>query len=195
MKNFKSILQSYPKLMVNYVSLGTYFVGKTLNSAQRFMEHLLIIQSIDPNSQPGEKYRQALAMAVDKIYQKDFDDDFDFSWIKKCFNKTKEQLSNLQLSRGQYWNLTNISMLESPIIECEKKELKITEPPLKEGFIKFGDLTTKVQRKIPKKKSDNKKPIKIKKVSTDYSKKEITNVEVKESAIIPKKAGVFRRVG
>ena len=129
MKTLKSYLQSHPQLLVKYISIGTKSVNFTLYYLNKVMRHLLVLQNIDPNYQPGEKFRQALSKSIDKINKNDFDDDYDFSWTRKYFEKVREQMSHLSLTKQQYLNATNLSMLDSTnVAETEKKEFKVTAP-------------------------------------------------------------------
>lgn len=130
------LLKKNPVVLNKYVSLGFALVDKTVAPLNRFMQHLLVIQGIDPNTQPGARARQALESAIDGIEDsEEFEESFDFAPVIKAFEKTKSRLKHLQLNQDQYKKLTDLSLVD------DKPQLQATKKwdPVKEEIVEYDN--------------------------------------------------------
>jgi len=113
----KSFLDENPDILKKYVGGGVTAVGLMLTPLNAFMRHLLVVQGLDPDSMPGEKQRLALLEALENFFEKrhdkDFDSDYDFSWIQKRFEETRKTLNQLEMTREKFMDLTDLSKLSS----------------------------------------------------------------------------------
>lgn len=111
----KSFLNDNPDLLKKYVGSGVAAVNAILGPVNVFMRHLLAVQGLDPDSVPGEKERALLQEALDnffsKSHEKDFDDDYDMSWVRKKFEEARGPLSKLNLTEDKFKELTDLSRL------------------------------------------------------------------------------------
>ena len=123
----KSFLGDNPDLLKKYVDGGVVAVGAVLGPINSFMRHLLTVQGLDPETTPGEKQRalvqQALTSFFEKVHDKDFDEDYDLSWVKKRFEDTRKHLTQLNLTQDRFMELTDLSKVPNPtIVEDVSKE-------------------------------------------------------------------------
>lgn len=113
----KSFLDENPDILKKYVEGGVTAVGLMLTPLNTFMRHLLVVQGLDPDSIPGEKERLALLEALENFFEKrhdkDFDSDYDFSWIQKRFEETRKTLNQLEMTKEKFMDLTDLSKLSS----------------------------------------------------------------------------------
>lgn len=114
MKFLKQLFAKHPELRTQYVDASITALNYLAKPIDLFMQHLLVVQEIDPQTKPGERYQKALAESLNKTHEKDFDDNYDFSWIRKSFNKTQKGLPNLNMTPAQYHRATDIGSLQSP---------------------------------------------------------------------------------
>lgn len=140
----KEFLNDNPDLLQKYVSGGVAAVGAILTPLNAFMRHLLVIKGLDPDVEPGEKHRKELLEAVGSLFnsshQKDFDDDYDFSWVHKKFEEARGHLKDL--TKDKFLELTDLSKMPNlvgpgryPTIEEEQEyfaEQPSTRLPSKE---------------------------------------------------------------
>jgi hypothetical protein len=116
----KSFLSDNPDLLKKYVDSGVTVVGVALAPLNVFMRHLLTVQGLDPDSIPGEKERLALHEALtnffSKNHEKDFDEDYDMSWVRKKFEEARGHLGKLNLTEDKFKELTDLSRIPSPIL-------------------------------------------------------------------------------
>lgn len=113
MKNLNKFLKSNPDILSKYVSIGLTIVDKAVVPLNGLMKHLMEVQGIDPNTQPGARTRKALEVAVSNVNDnKDFDSDFNFSRFYSKFEKAKKDLDHLNLSKEQYRKATDLSMVD-----------------------------------------------------------------------------------
>lgn len=144
----KSFLSDNPDLLKKYVDGGVVAVGAVLGPINSFMRHLLTVQGLDPNTTPGEKQRalvqQALTSMFENKHDKDFDEDYDLSWVQKRFEDTRSHLNQLNLTKDKFMELTDLSKLGSgryptaaeeqeiyrthPSTVLESREIPIKEP-------------------------------------------------------------------
>jgi hypothetical protein len=110
-----NFLKKNPEVLATYVVVSTKLVDRLVSPLNRFMEHLLVVQGIDPNTQPGASFRKALAAAIDGVDDsKEFQDDYDFGWVARHYEKTIKGLSHLNLSRDKFLKITDLSKLSDP---------------------------------------------------------------------------------
>ncbi len=112
-KLFKEFFEANPELTRKYVSTSLNVLHLILAPVDTFMRHLLIVQGIDPDTAPGARQREAIQMMtnelMNKIHDKDFDDDYDFTWVQKRFEDTRKVLNQPQLTKEKFMDLTDIS--------------------------------------------------------------------------------------
>lgn len=122
----KSILDSNPDLLKKYVELGLSAVDMSLPPLNNIMKHLVVVQGLDPNAVPGERDRRTLEQQLhnsfNQIDARDYDKDYDFSWAHNRFQKTREALIGLNLTKDSFKSMTDLSHLESPIEEDMEDE-------------------------------------------------------------------------
>lgn len=113
LKALNTYLTKNPKLLSRYINVSMTVIGAVLKPIDKVMKHALVVQGIDPNTVPGDRQRKALQAALDKdlnkLHEKDFDDDYDFSWAKKCLGVTNSKLVDLHLTKEAYKKLTNLN--------------------------------------------------------------------------------------
>jgi hypothetical protein len=113
MNYFDNLLRKNPSLLAKYVSVATAVVDTALTPLNKLMHHVLVVQGIDPNTTPGEKFRREMFSAIDQIEDaEEYDKDYDFSWVERQWKKTAKQLNNLNLTKDRYRELTNLARLE-----------------------------------------------------------------------------------
>src|SRR5574338_1154470 len=134
MKNLNNFLKSNPDILSKYVSIGLTIVDKAVAPLNGLMKHLMEVQGIDPNTQPGSRVRRALEVAVGQVDDpKDFDSDFNFSRFYSKFEKAKQNLDHLNLTKDQYRRITDLSKIDDVrpalIPQSEKKipEIRLYE--------------------------------------------------------------------
>lgn len=72
------------KLLKFYVKYGIKFVNLNVNMLNGYMKHLIIVQGLDPNAEPGSSFKRILNQAIDTgIANKAYEEDFDLSWVRK----------------------------------------------------------------------------------------------------------------
>lgn len=116
LNTLNNFLNKNPKLLFKYVSVSMTVIGTVLKPINAVMKHALVVQGIDPATEPGERQRKALQKALDedlnKLHSKDFDDDYDFSWARKTLGVTNAKLQDLHLTKEAYHKLTDISKFD-----------------------------------------------------------------------------------
>jgi Asp-tRNA(Asn)/Glu-tRNA(Gln) amidotransferase C subunit len=115
-------------LLSTYVHVGAKIIDATVNPINKFMKHLLIVQGLDPNAQPGAAYRARLIKAIDQVDDsKEFDDDFDFSWVGKSFFKAKSNLNGLNVNKSEFQRMTDLSHFDDSPIKMEPLQVAKNE--------------------------------------------------------------------
>lgn len=148
MKYLKTLLDRKPELLNKYVTCGIVAANLAVIPLNKFLAHLMTVQGIDLNTQPGQKARQALIDAMNAVEDREsYDKEYDFTWVQKHFDKSREQLKHLNLTRDKYRKLTDLSEfgnspvdteLNRAIPESTKRETRITEPEPKYDYDKPG---------------------------------------------------------
>lgn len=107
-------------IVSTYVNVGSKIIDATINPLNKFMRHLLVVQGLDPNAQPGSSFRKKLSEAVDNVNDSnDFDEDFDLTWVGKSFFKVKSKLDTLNVSKSDFRRMTDLSKLTDISSESE----------------------------------------------------------------------------
>lgn len=132
LKALNTYLTKNPKLLSNYIKVSMTVIGAVLKPIDKVMKHALVVQGIDPNTMPGDRQRKALQAALDndlnKLHEKDFDDDYDFSWARKCLGVTNSKLVDLHLTKEAYRKLTDLNNVDDKpeVLEI----LEVAAPPV-----------------------------------------------------------------
>lgn len=162
----KSFLNDNQDLLKKYVDGGVVAVGAILGPINAFMRHLLVVQGLDPDSTPGEAQRLLTQQALDSFFEpkhdKDFDEDYDLSWVQKRFQDTRANLKQLNLTKDKYMELTDLSKLGSgryPTAEEEQEifRTKVTPEPDKRE-LNIGDPIKDLVAELKKQGGDEPKP-------------------------------------
>lgn len=109
----KSFLSENPELAKKYVDSGVSVIGAILEPLSSFMRHLLVVRGLDPDSIPGARERAALQNLFESTHDSSFDPDFNFEFVNKKFEQTRQQLKHLDLDKEKFLGLTDISKLPS----------------------------------------------------------------------------------
>lgn len=112
--NLLNLLKKNPKLVKYYVNFGKIIMYSSTICINKFAEHLLVIQNIDPNSNPNEKLTKEIVNCFNELGfdNYDFHDDFDLSWITKSFNYFKQNNKDSHITKKQYSDLVNLSNID-----------------------------------------------------------------------------------
>jgi hypothetical protein len=133
MSTLVNFLQKNPAVLSKYVIVSTKLVDCLVVPLNKFMEHLLVVQGIDPKTEPGDKFQKEISAVVDSVDDsEDFRKDFDFGWVARHYEKTKSRMSNLTFDK--FLKLTDLSHLndsaknkEETIVEAVKINSTIPE--------------------------------------------------------------------
>ena len=154
LNTLNTYLNKNPKLLSKYISVSMAVIGVVLKPINQVMKHALIVQGIDPRTRPGERQQKALQVALDKdlgtLHEKDFDDDYDFSWVKKALGITNAKLADLHVTQETFRKLTDLTHVDdapeaaAPVTNrretrlyptTEEKEVKETEASRPTKFV------------------------------------------------------------
>ena len=106
----KTFLQDKPDLMQSYVDWGTVFVEYALAPLGGILLHLIDVQGLDPNTSSIQKYCRELEEALANVQDtKDFDSDYDLSWVTKKWQDANRGLKAVQLTQEKFRELTDLS--------------------------------------------------------------------------------------
>lgn len=133
LNSLTNFLKGNPELLSKYVAVGFTLVDKTVSPLNKLMQHLLEIQGIDPATQPGDRARKALSVAIDHVDDsEEYDHDFNFSRFHGKYEKVKGALKHLNLSKDEYRKMTDLSKVDDvyPALipqNSDRPELRIFE--------------------------------------------------------------------
>jgi hypothetical protein len=195
----KSFLSDNEDLLKKYVNSGVVAIGTVLGPINAFMRHLLVVQGLDPDSIPGEKQRlltqQALNSFFESKHDKDFDEDYDLSWVQKRFQDTRENLKQLNLTKDKFMELTDLSKLGSGRYPTAAEEQEIfrtrvtPEPDKRE--LNIGDPIKDLVAELKKQGGDEPKSVGIKTAKKKLNKgkrvgsgpkvRRVTNTELRDA--------------
>lgn len=115
LNTLNDFLNANPKLLSKYINVSMTVIGAALVPLSKVMKHCLIVQGLNPNAIPGEKDKLALRHALEedlnKLHDKAFDDDYNFSWAKKALNQVQEKMPDAELTKETFIKMTNLSNL------------------------------------------------------------------------------------
>jgi hypothetical protein len=114
----KQYFQNNPDRLKSYVGLGVKIVNLATSPLGVLLKHLIEIQGMDPNTEPGRRAREQFQRALDSTFEKfhnhEYDSDFDFSWLSKKFEEArKSNGQSFDLSKEEFRNLTDVSNLKA----------------------------------------------------------------------------------
>jgi hypothetical protein len=119
MNTLVTLLKNNPAALSRYVKVSTALIDRIVSPLNKFMAHLLVVQGIDPNTQPGQASRQALVDALNGVDDsEEFDKDLDSSWFNKQFDRARGKLSHLNTSKEFFrkaTDLNNVSDKPTPL--------------------------------------------------------------------------------
>jgi hypothetical protein len=104
-------------LLETYVNWGITAATWAIVLINKVLKHLITVQGIDPNTEPGLRQRmlfqQAVNEAFGKLDTKSYDDDFDFSWFNKQFKQIESNLGELNLNKEDFMKMTDVGNLKA----------------------------------------------------------------------------------
>ncbi len=162
-EKFKTLLHKNPKVLNTYVNAGLTAVRLSLIPITGVMKHLILVQDLDPTATPGEKARNALYEGLRTMFDtrdnKDYDDDYDFSWFHKKIQETNSKLDGISLTKDKFHKLTDLANMikndgslevtlpqEDPVVEVKN----YTKP--KRAARKAGKMSKKAVNKKARKR-------------------------------------------
>src|SRR5208282_422276 len=94
-----TFLNERPALKKTYVNFGTDLVNFIVQPLSLFMRHLVVVQGLDPDVDPGAREQQAFCDALNKslntIEDKEYDKDFNVdSFLRKKWKETNKLLNS-----------------------------------------------------------------------------------------------------
>lgn len=112
MKLLSKFLKNNPTARVKYINFGIMAANKAVVPFGKFIRHLLVVQGIDPNTQPGNRMRQALETSFNSSKEEKFEENYDFKWVQEHFKKSQKELDHLNLNQDKFRKLTDLSKLD-----------------------------------------------------------------------------------
>lgn len=153
----KAFLNENPTLMQRYVEFGMVAVDSVLNPLNDFMRHLIKVQNLNPDATPGVRDflapQDALSKSFDQKHDKDYDSDYNFSWVHKKWEELNKLRSNpklSQLSEKEFTELTDISRLPNTGVTSQPFTIDRGGPITEEE--NFFSRTTEINRIAPESK-------------------------------------------
>lgn len=134
MQTFTEFLKKNPNLLSKYVAVSTVAINALVYPLNKFMKHLLVVQDIDPNTQPGDRAFQALSDQLDKLMngspdQEEYTGPFsDEKWLQKCLQRAKGRFS--KMDQDVFKQITDLNRWS------DKKEDAPLQVTLSNGTIK-----------------------------------------------------------
>jgi hypothetical protein len=123
----KTILNHNPEIMKMYVGGSIHAISYVLVPLNAFMKHLILVQNLDPNSDPeakkGQRLLQEMNSLFDKVHEKEYEDDYDMSWALKRFEETRSRLKELQLTKERFMDITNLTRVDCGVTMAPVAEL------------------------------------------------------------------------
>ena len=112
MENLTSLLKKNPELRNKYVAVATMVADAAAKGLNKFVKHLLVVQNIDPNTQPGNKeykvFSQQLRDVFDFVENNEYDGPRDEEvWLQKHLAKAQGKFRHL--NKEAYKKLTDLS--------------------------------------------------------------------------------------
>lgn len=120
----KKFFEENPDLLPSYVDWSVHILNLATVPLNKFLKHLLTVQNIDPNVNPGtrtrEKFLAELNQSLNAVHKKEYDDNFDFSPLYKKYSQVKDKLN---ISKDQFDKYTNLNNATNPPVPA-------TPPPV-----------------------------------------------------------------
>lgn len=112
----KEYFRNNPEYLQAYIELGTKAAKLAIVPLGAVLKHLIEVQGLDPKTEPGRRMREAFQQAFTRTHVREYDNDFDFSWLNKKFEEAREYhgLRPVDLSKEDFKDLTDVSDLKSP---------------------------------------------------------------------------------
>jgi hypothetical protein len=134
----KRYLADKPDLLTDYVNFGLMVVKAAIVPLGALLKHLLVVQNIDPNTEPGRKTKEDFQKALNAIFDncgdKHFAGGFDFS--SRSYNKIVEELRRKNIENYRYNRIVEAESVPvvSPLPVEPTLEVSTTEEP---GVLSF----------------------------------------------------------
>jgi hypothetical protein len=113
MKNLTSLIKNNLELRNRYVAVATVVADVAAKGLNKFMRHLLVVQNIDPDTQPGDMAYQHLSQQLNDFFDGKIEaEDYtgardDEAWLNKHFAKAQGKFKHL--NKEAYKKLTDLS--------------------------------------------------------------------------------------
>lgn len=126
MENLTSLLKKNTELRNKYVTAATVVANVAAKGLNKLMRHLLVVQDIDPNTQPGSKEYELFSQQLIELfdgkteineYTGPRDED---AWFQKHLAKAQGKFKHLD--KEAYKKLTDLSHVP------DRKEDEVTDP-------------------------------------------------------------------
>jgi hypothetical protein len=128
----KIFLNHNPELMKAYVETSIHAIGYVLVPLNAFMKHLILVQDLDPNSDPeakkGQRLLQEMNSLFDKVHEQEYEDDYDMSWALKRFEETRTRFKELQLTKEKFMDITNLTRVDCGVEMAPVATLQADHP-------------------------------------------------------------------
>lgn len=105
-RNNPEQLQTYVNVAIKATKLAVVPLGAVL-------KHLIEIQGLDPKTEPGRRMREAFQQAFSHTHVREYDRDFDFSWLNKKFEEARKYNESVDLTKEEFRTLTDVSDLKT----------------------------------------------------------------------------------
>jgi hypothetical protein len=113
----KRFFKNNPEQLKSYVQVGLVAAKVVVTPLSSFLKHLIEIQGMDPNTEPGRRMKEQFQNAINSVFQNthvhDYDTNFDFSWLNKKFEQTRKDLEQLDLSKEDFRKMTDVGNLRA----------------------------------------------------------------------------------
>jgi hypothetical protein len=134
-QQIKNLLSTRPSALQTYINWGTKTVQWVLTPVGTLLRSLIIVQGLDPNSNPEDKVKDRFARdllsSFEKLDSKGYDADYDFSWAKKKLEdiRKSEHWTNLTPeSFKRYTNLGNLNDTPAPAVDQAQPAISYDTP-------------------------------------------------------------------
>lgn len=121
MQLLNKLLEKKPQVIKAYVSVGLHAAFFTTKAVGVYMRHLITIQGLNPNEEPGTRARKEMQSALNSAFtfrhESSFDNDFDFSWAHKKWAENHKKLQDLNLSEKEFVESTDLSRVDDAPVQ------------------------------------------------------------------------------
>lgn len=109
----KEYFRNNPEHLQVYVNWGTKAAKLAVVPLSAALKHLIEIQGLDPNTEPGRKTLEAFKQLFNYKHDHGYDNDFDFSWLNKKFEEARKNNKSFNLTKEEFRHLTDVSNLKT----------------------------------------------------------------------------------